>query len=442
MIAYMPAIYPDELVYSWCSRYYAHSGFPNYSMALEELFGDKNYRMSYEFSGCFTEDAKAVIDKMIDMGELIERHTMFAYYARFAPHERRTAAYAALISGQHIGKLLPIPTSTDARFLMYCAECAEEDRRTYGEAYLHRIHQIRLIGVCPYHGCALQSTGITITANASPRLYVAEELIPYRSHYEPQSKSSDTALARYMSDVFIQPMPTVPTATIGEYLTHRLRGTQYMSSVGTMRQVALLHRDMNERYSDFQYKEHHIQKVLLGQSYDPYIIMLIGYHVGISARELCQAIIPSTCSVAELPRTRARSSYSTRKGAQAQDWSKLDKDSLPEVRNVIKALLVDSTSRPRRVTERAVCQLMGWPDKRLEYLPMCKAEVRRYHETMQQYWAREIVWAYRKLVDSKTKLNWRAIRDLTNIRRCDFLIAQPLLVHYADIETCDKIKAL
>ena len=442
MIAYMPAVHPDELVYSWCSRYYAHSGFPNYSMALEELFGDKNYRMSYEFSGCFTEDAKAVIDKMIDLGELIERHTMFPYYARFAPHARRSMAYAALVSGKHIGKLLPIPTNTEARYLMYCAECAEEDRRTYGEAYLHRIHQIRLIGVCPYHGCALQSTGIMITANASPRLYVAEEVIPYGSHDEQQPKQTDTALARYMLDVLDQPIPTAPMATIGEYLTHRLRGTPYMSAVGTMRQIARLHRDMKERYTDYPYQEHNIQKVLLGNSFDPYLIMLMGYHLGISVQDLCIASIPDTCSVTKRMRTRARSSYSTRKGTQAKDWHKLDKDSLTKVRNAIKILLVDSTGRPRRVTNRAVCQQMGWPDKRLDLLTLCKAEVRRFYETKPQYWAREIVWAYKQILELKDKLNWRAIRDLTNMRRRDFETALPLLIHYTDTDTCNIIRSL
>ena len=442
MIAYMSAIYPDELAYSWISRFYAHSGYPCYSMVLEELFGNKNYRLNYEFTGCFTEDTKAVIDKMIGMDELIEQHTMYPYYAKFAPQARRSAAYAALVSGQHIGKLLPIPTSTEVRYLMYCPLCAEDDRRTYGEAFFHRTHQIRHIGVCPYHGHLLRSTGIMITANASPRLYVAEEVIPYGSHDEQQPKQTDTALARYMLDVLNQPIPRAPTTAINDYLTYRLRGTPYMSSVGTMRQIARLHRDMKERYTDYPYQEHNIQKVLLGQSHDPYLIMLIAYHLGISVQDLCIASIPDTCSVTERMRTRARSSYSTRKGTQAKDWHKLDKDSLTKVRNAIKILLVDSTGRPRRVTERAVCQQMGWPDKRLDLLPLCKAEVHRYHETMQQYWAREIVWAYRKLTDSKAKLNWRAIRDLTNIRRCDFLAAQSLLSHYADVETCAKIKVL
>ena len=92
MIAYLPTIYPDELVYSWISRFYAHSGFPCYSMVLEELFGNKSYRINYEFMGHFTDSAKSVIGKMIEIGALIEQHTMFAYYARFAPPERRTAA--------------------------------------------------------------------------------------------------------------------------------------------------------------------------------------------------------------------------------------------------------------------------------------------------------------------------------------------------------------
>lgn len=440
MIAYLPNIYPDELIYSWCCRYYAHSGLPSYSMALEDLFGDKSYRISYEFSGCFNSDAKAIIDKMIKVEDLIEQHTMYPYYSRFAPYARRKAAYDALINGERLGKSLPLPNCTEERFLMFCPVCAYEDRKAYGEAYLHRIHQIRHIGVCPRHGCKLASTCIQITANTSPRLFVTEELIPYDSTPELIQDSPTVELAQYMVDVLTQPEPTTATATIGNYLTHKLRGTPYI--IGNMRQVARLHRDLNERFNDFRYKEHHIQKVLLGQSYDPHLIILMAYHLGIEPLDLCNRTIIESETVSTRAHSRARSSYSTRKGAQVQDWDRLDRESLPRVRQVIKALLVDSTGRPRRVTDRAVCDAMGWPDKRLELLPLCKAEVNRYQETMPQYWAREIVWAYKKLQDNNTKINWRAIRDLTNIRRCNFLAAQPLLYHYIDSENCTKIRNL
>ena len=440
MIAYLPDIYDDELVYSWTSRFFAHSGYPCYSMALEDLFNDKNYRLNYEFSGCFSKDATAVIDKMGGIATLITKHTMYPYYARFAPSERCKAAFEALINNKRIGKQLPLPNSTEERFLMFCPVCATEDRQAYGEAYLHRIHQIRHIGVCPRHGCKLASTCIQITANTSPRLFVTEELVPYDSTPELIQDTSTVALAKYMAEVFHQPMTASATAPIGSYLTYKLRGTPYI--IGNMRQVERIHRDLCERFKNFRYKEHHIQKVLLGQSYDPHLIVLMAYHLGIEPHDLCLRLIPESDTVPTRVLSRERSSYSTRKGAQVKDWDRLDRECLPKVRQAIKSLLVDSSGRPRRVTDRAVCDVMKWPSKRLDYLPMCKAEVKRYHETMPQYWAREIVWAYNKVIDNQTKLNWRAVRDLINIKRRDFEAALPLLIHYADAETSTKIKQL
>lgn len=440
MIAYLPNIYPDELVYSWCCRYYAHSGLPSYSMALEDLIGDKSYRISYEFSGCFSSETKAVIDKMIKTEDLIEQHTMFPYYGRFTPYARQTAAYDALINGKRLSKLLPFPSDNEARNLMYCPVCANEDRQAYGETYLHRIHQIRHLGLCPRHSCKLVSTGIRITANASPRLFVTEELIPYDSTPEQIEDTSTVALAKYMTEVFHQPLTTTETVPIGNYLTHKLHGTRYI--IGNMRQIVRLHREMSEQFADYRYKEHHLQKVFLGHCFDPHLIVLMAYHLNIDPNDLCNRRIPESETVSTRVHSREPSSYSTRKGAQVQDWVRLDRESLPRVRLVIKTLLVDSIGRPRRVTERAVCDAMGWPDKRLKLLPLCHAEVRHYNESMPQYWAREIVWAYTKVMDNKVKLNWRAIRDLTNLRRCDFVTALPLLIHYTDAETSTKIKSL
>ena len=323
---------------------------------------------------------------------------------------------------------------------MYCPQCTEYDRDTYGETFFHRIHQIRHINLCPYHSCLLRSTGIPITSNTSPRLYVAEEVIPHNSTSETKTDPSEQSLAKYMAEVFRQPIPTIDTAPIGDYLTYRLNGTAYMSATGFMRQTARLFHDMRDRYADYPYKQHHIEKALIGHNLDPHLIILIAFHLGISPQDLAIRSIPA--SYTTTTRKREPTSYSTRKGAQAQNWNKLDRESLPKVREIIKKLLVDSAGRPRRVTERAVCDMMGWPSKRLSLLPQCQAEVRRYRETMLQYWAREIVWAFKKVQENNLRLNWRSIRDLTNIRRCDFLAAQPLLCHYTDSKTCSKIKSL
>lgn len=38
MIAYLPEIYPDELVYSWFCRYAVHSGYITNKQVLRDLY--------------------------------------------------------------------------------------------------------------------------------------------------------------------------------------------------------------------------------------------------------------------------------------------------------------------------------------------------------------------------------------------------------------------
>ena len=65
---------------------------------------------------------------------------------------------------------------------------------------------------------------------------------------------SELSLAKYMAEVFRQPIPTIDTASIGDYLTYRLNGTPYMSATGFMRQTAKLDLDMKKCYADYPYK--------------------------------------------------------------------------------------------------------------------------------------------------------------------------------------------
>ena len=57
MIAQFPNFYPDELVYSLLSRYYAKSGYLSYTYAAQDLFKNKLVRPDIEFLNDMTEDA-------------------------------------------------------------------------------------------------------------------------------------------------------------------------------------------------------------------------------------------------------------------------------------------------------------------------------------------------------------------------------------------------
>lgn len=131
MIAYLPTIYPDELVYSWFCRYYIHSGCFTHKMALQELYCNRSDNPSKEFIGNLNPEARAEIAKMYPMDMLTLKHTLFPQYARFIPLEQRKKAL------YHIGHdscdihhlFCVLPRTDDEQFLRYCPLCAVEDRK-------------------------------------------------------------------------------------------------------------------------------------------------------------------------------------------------------------------------------------------------------------------------------------------------------------------------
>ena len=49
MISFFPEFYPDELLYSVLSRYYAKSGYTSYIFAAEDLYEKRTVKPDIEF---------------------------------------------------------------------------------------------------------------------------------------------------------------------------------------------------------------------------------------------------------------------------------------------------------------------------------------------------------------------------------------------------------
>ena len=180
MITYFPAAYPDELLYSQLARYYVKSGYLAYVYAAEDLFASKTVRPDMEFVNTYTSDALQMITRDTVMENVVWQHTMFPYYGRFLPLERRRRAFQAMVSMQgNYHNLLPIPNRKNSsdRYLRYCPICAEQDRMKYGETYWHRIHQMIGLAACPVHGCYLMNSNIVISGKMPPILKSAEEVV-------------------------------------------------------------------------------------------------------------------------------------------------------------------------------------------------------------------------------------------------------------------------
>ena len=52
---------------------------------------------------------------------------------------------------------------SNSRVLKICPMCVREDKKKYGESYLHVMHQVKDVNVCFEHGCKLQTIASTIS---------------------------------------------------------------------------------------------------------------------------------------------------------------------------------------------------------------------------------------------------------------------------------------
>lgn len=130
-------------------------------------------------------------------------------------------------------------------------------------------------------------------------------------------------------------------------------------------------------------------------------------------------------------------------GVKPQDWQQIDNDTLPLVKDAIRRLQGDGTTRPKRVTVFAVERMLHLSSKKVSlYLPQCLAEIRRHEESQEQYWAREVVWAANQLKAAGSPLVWRRIRELTNMRRKDLDACIPYISNFSDEEMVAQLSCI
>lgn len=487
MIVYLPEIYPDELVYSWLARYYIKTGYVRYAFVAEELFQKKTVRPDIEFVNQYTTPALQAITEKIPMQRIIEQHTMFPYYGRFLQKERRNQAYTEMIQTKgNYHNLLSMPKrkgNTD-RYLRYCPVCAENDRKQYGEAYWHRIHQLQGVNICPIHKCYLINSAVRISGKTSPTLVAAESCVPENNNDIAICQNHiECKTAAYVTEVFQSELDLNCNITVGNFLHSRMENTPYRSVRGQQRNISLLHADFQEYYKklpDNNFSElWQIQKVLSDDRINPYEVCMIAMFLNVSVADLVKMKLPeytqeqrfdeqiyllheqglkypeiarllgaSYDTVKAIGEQRYKkyhkeSSKALKCGIKAYDWQQIDKDTLPFVRDAIRKLQGNEKNRPKKVTIFAVEKILQLPSKRIAtYLPRCKAEIEKHQESQEEYWAREVVWAVNHILREGNTLNWKHIRNLTNMRKQDLMRCVPYLSNYAAMDMVDKIKIL
>ena len=219
-------------------------------------------------------------------------HTCFKYFTRFISNEQRKAAWKiAIKNGGDLRRKIILPrnyNSKNERKLKYCPCCCLDNEIPFYSIS----NQYKEATICPICGCHLVETS-TRADNAHLGVFH-----PLASESRSMSlkmaleDSIDYQLSRYIDKVNSCELIIDCKATIGEYLTYRLRGTKYLKGIrGGKKDMEGMYKDLMEFYKDLQNNPltlAHIKFIFEDKMNGAYEICLISMFLGITPEELAK----------------------------------------------------------------------------------------------------------------------------------------------------------
>ena len=453
MLGLFPKPYPDELLYSVFARYYVRSGYLNYIFAAEDLFKKRSVRPNFEYLTGLSDEVVNLLTKNQSFMAVLVGHTMYPYHCRFLPKERKEQAINSLISmdsSYHDLILFPKRKTTPTK--RYCPECVHDDRKQYGETYWHRIHQIFELTICPIHHCYLINSDYKLSGKLSPDLTPAEIVIPFSEDITQCNNEKLLALAEYVRKIFCMPIKMDMDLSVSDILKRITENTMYRTPRGEVCRISALYKDFVEFYRAIVEnlpQQWQIHKVITGQRYDFWEIVLLAFFLEINPFELQEAknAVPSQNNIFDnqirklhesglsypqiaiqmgvslntiknaaylkTKKSKPRKRRGGKPGRRPIDWESLDREILPKVVETIDEL--KSSEKPQRITIGGVARCVGLKSKQIDKLPLCKAEIEKYCQTQEEFWAQKVLWAWKKLSSEGRTITIKQIRLKTNM---------------------------
>lgn len=264
MIGQLPKIYPDELIYSWLTRYIVYSGMLYKKVAFREIYNKNVYIPNFEFAYGINEKIFNEIKNKLSIDEIIYDHTMFPEYTIYASSEKRKDLIDKMLNNFIEFRKDIHHMDHKMYYLKYCPLCAAEDKSKYGETYWHRIHQLRNISVCPIHFCQLYNVGVEPNyRNTVKKFYIANESVNIND-VKLETNYYVNRLSQFIRDVFMDnvcvPYEKIPEHSKKIYPFYKVC-KMYVCNIGTQKRNK---KEMNTtKYKD-QYKIQNAKKVADG----------------------------------------------------------------------------------------------------------------------------------------------------------------------------------
>lgn len=395
-----------------------------------------------EFIGNLNPEARACIDKMYPIEELVLNHTMYPQYARFIPLEqKKDALYKLCYENCDVHHLFSVlPRCEKEQYLKYCPMCAIEDRSKYGETYWHRKHQIRNMGICPKHKCLLYDSCVPAKSVESYSFSAAQMIIPAKEECVMVENPLQIKFSEYLDQIFDAPVNLTQDIPISAILYHVMRNTEYMTLKGIRRDMRKFVDDMTYYYEQLELNqiasENQIQRMMLsGDNYDFSSACQIGFFLNMTVEELTASKLTEDDIKEE-----KQSHYIKRNAApNAEQYDSEMADILEKVAFDIYNGTVDDKGKPGKVTEKFVYAMLRIKKHQIEYMPKCKAILDQYSESYPEFWARKLAWGYKLLKQEQDIIFWTDLRNAVGINKKHVDEIIPYLGKYLEADQVEAV---
>lgn len=188
MLTFFTDPYKDEILYSAIARYHYYVGNIDLKDTLREVFGDDSAIPSLEICS-HLEFLANNLGRKYTSDNLINNHTIFPFYAPFLPKARNEELINDMKFRDGKGLYAKVGLLAGGickkEGIYYCPICSKKEIEVYGEAFIHREHQLQGVFVCPHNEAKLKKYEIDKTiASRVEFIRLDEKLLDFNVEYE------------------------------------------------------------------------------------------------------------------------------------------------------------------------------------------------------------------------------------------------------------------
>lgn len=181
--------FPDEILFSLCSRHHVLSSSHLASSTCKILFGHPRQGLAHDFPSRIGKFVSRSHGQLGSAREIVLGRTVLPFYLPLVSPQLATDA-VELLGGPSIGSLKFRLGLLTSRFganhpLKACPVCMQRDKAIFATPYWHRAHQLPGVWICPEHRTILCTSIFKTTGVAR-----FQWLLPSINQLAPQADSS------------------------------------------------------------------------------------------------------------------------------------------------------------------------------------------------------------------------------------------------------------